>query len=383
MQKIVFVIESLQCGGAEKSLVTLLNLLDCNKFNIELILFKKGGEFEKFVPSNVHIEYMLLDKNTNTFFNFYRRIKFWFLKKIKFNKLHVAQIHWSVFKNTFSKLERCYDIAIAYNQGFATYYVASKVSSKAKYTWLNTDYKNAGYNLDFDYQFYNCYNKIVCVSKESEKSIKDELKKIGKDLSIEIIKDISDVDFINKMSFENSGLNNDTEITKILTVGRLAKAKGFHLAIEACEILVKKGYRIKWFVIGDGPLRHEIENIIKEKKLQEYFILLGFKENPYPFIKSCCVYAQTSLFEGLGLTVIEATILQKPIVTTNFPTAYTIIENEVTGLICNMTPMAIANGIERYLIDMELKEKVVENLSSLKNNDKEISLSQINELLDI
>ena len=118
-----------------------------------------------------------------------------------------------------------------------TYYVASKVLSKTKYTWLNTDYKNAGYDITFDYQFYDCYNKIVCVSKETEKSIKNELGKIGKELPIEIIKDISDVDFINKMSFENPGLTNYENITKILTVGRLAKAKGYHLALDACEIL--------------------------------------------------------------------------------------------------------------------------------------------------
>ena len=110
-------------------------------------------------------------------------------------------------------------------------------------------------------------------------------------------------------------------------------------------------------------------------------ILLGYKENPYPYIKSCDIYAQTSLFEGLGLTVIEAAILQKPIVTTNFPTSYSIIENEITGLICNMNPLDIAKSIERYLNNPELNKKIVKNLSLLKNNDKEISLNKVNDLL--
>ena len=86
MKKVLFFIESLQCGGAEKSLVTLLSLLDYNEFKIDLILFKKGGEFEKFVPDNVSIEYVLPHKKTKSIFSFYNRIKFWVLKKLKLKK---------------------------------------------------------------------------------------------------------------------------------------------------------------------------------------------------------------------------------------------------------------------------------------------------------
>tara|TARA_R110002033_G_scaffold494_2_gene4604 strand:- start:9282 stop:10433 length:1152 start_codon:yes stop_codon:yes gene_type:complete len=383
LKNIVFIIESLYCGGAEKSLVTLLNLLDCTKFNIDLVLFKKGGEFEKLIPNSVNIKYVLPYKKTLTVFNFYFRFKFWYVKKFKLNNKHLAQIHWSVFKKEILSLDKSYDIAIAYNQGFATYYVASKLSSKIKYAWLNTDYKKAGYDITFDYPYYKCYNKIVCVSKESENSIKNELIRIGKELHLAIIKDIYDVDFINKMSLVDSGLNTDKNCIKILTVGRLAKAKGYKLAIDACSILVKKEYNIKWFVIGDGPQRNEIENLIKEKNLQEHFILLGFKENPYPYMKSCDIYVQSSLFEGLGLTVIEAAILKKPIVSTNFPTASSIITNEETGLICEMDSISISNTIERYLNEDNLKIYIIKNLSLLENFDKEISLNQVNQLLNI
>ncbi|MCK0156847.1 glycosyltransferase [Cellulophaga sp. F20128] len=381
MKDIAFVIESLQCGGAEKSLVTLLNVLDYNTFNVDLILFKKGGEFEKFVPKQVVINYIQPQKESKKIVGFYSRLKFWIKKKV--TKQHVAQSYWGVFNHTISNFNKNYDIAIAYNQGFATYYTATKMSAKIKFAWLNTDYKNAGYHIKFDLPYYNCYNNIVCVSKESELSLNGEIQRINKNkLPTIVIKDISDQDFINKMSIENTGFNYNTKFTNILTVGRLAKAKGYHLAVESCNILVNKGYPVKWYVIGDGPQRNDIENLIKDKNLQEHFFLLGFKENPYPFMKTCNLYVQTSLFEGLGLTVIEATILNKPIVTTNFPTATSIIEHGKTGLICDMNANDISMNIQKYLDNDLLKDNVIKNLSLLKNNDKEQSLKKVNELLN-
>ena len=100
-------------------------------------------------------------------------------------------------------------------------------------------------------------------------------------------------------------------------------------------------------------------------------------------MKSCDIYVQSSLFEGLGLTVIEAAILKKPIVSTNFPTASSIITNEETGLICEMDSISISNTIERYLNEDNLKIYIIKNLSLLENFDKEISLNQVNQLLNI
>ena len=146
---------------------------------------------------------------------------------------------------------------------------------------------------------------------------------------------------------------------------------------------MKKKYPIEWFVVGEGGERNNLEKLINEKNLSDSFRLVGAYPNPYPYMKNCDIYVQTSLFEGLGLTVIEASYLAKPIVCTNFPTAYTIIKNEETGLITEMNAEAIAEGIERLINDKDLRDRLVSNLENLKNQDKEITLQKVDKLLNV
>lgn len=383
MKKIAFVIESLHHGGAEKSLVTLLNLLNYNDLQIDLILFKKGGEFEKFIPKHVNVIYESSFKKTNRLNLLISRFKFWYLKTYSNKKkYHHAQIYWKVFGKLILKLKTPYDIAIAYNQGFATYYVSEKIISPKKYAWLNTDYQKAGYTAVFDYKMYATYKKIVCVSKENEWSFIEANHLIGKSLPTCVIKDITDPVMVKKMSLEETDLRMDTKDLKILTVGRLAKPKAIELAIESCYLLKDKGIKLKWYVIGEGSERMRLERKINQHNLSDTFILLGYKENPYPYIKNCDIYVQTSLFEGLGLTVIEAALLQKPIVTTNFPTASGIITHKKTGLICEMDANSITESILYYINNPDFKNIIIENLSKMDHNDKEKSLHAFNQLIE-
>ncbi|WP_159020236.1 glycosyltransferase [Algibacter sp. L3A6] len=383
MKKIAFIIESLQCGGAEKSLVTLLQNIDCETYNIDLIVNIDNSAFQKFVPKNVNINVINIYSEVNPLTMFYLRLLFKIRKTLnKKNKHHIAQLHWKTFGKQIKKLDKVYDIAVAYNQGFATYYTAEKVKADKKFAWLNIDYQKAGYNIKFDLNKYQVFNTVVTVSDECNESFVSELKKINHTIKTTVIKDITDVDIVNKLSSEHQGLIPNDNLINICSVGRLAEQKGWHLAIEALEILIKKGRNIKWYIIGEGPKRNELERLIEKKQLKNNLILLGYKENPYPYIKSCNIYVQTSLFEGLGLTVIEAAILNKPIVTTNFPTAYTIINNEKTGLICDMNSNSIAKAIETYIENKEFTDFIVNNLSIKENTDKEDSLEKISLLLN-
>lgn len=384
LKTILFVIESLNCGGAEKSLVTLLNNLNYSNYKIDLILTTKGGDFEKFLPSQVNVIYKNIYSKVNPIELFILRFKYWGLRKLDFkNGYHLSQQFWRVFNKKTENHVVPYDVAIAYGQGLPTYYVDEKVNSKFKYAWLNTDHQKTGYHPLFDYKHYVKFNKIIAVSNESSLSLQKAMISINKQLSIEIIRDISDQNFILKMSGLNEGFytkKNDSE-TIILTVCRLEPVKGLNLAIEACEALVKRNIKVKWYVIGEGSERFNLEALIKKKKLEEHFVLLGFNENPYSFMKSCDIYVQSSFFEGLGLTVIEAAILNKPIVTTNFPTASTIINHQETGLICDMKPESIAKAIEKYIDDKNFTSKIIDNLSKQENRDKEKSLNAFNKLI--
>ncbi|WP_111709647.1 glycosyltransferase [Lutibacter citreus] len=381
MKKVVFIIESLQCGGAEKSLITLLNLLDYSVFQVDLILFNSGGEFEKFVPKEVTIINKPLFKNVNVFNKFYKKIEFWILRKFTKNK-HTAQNFWNAYQHLINTHAVYYDVAIAYNQGFATYYLATKMSASKKIAWVNTDYQKAGYNAAIDFQFYKKLNTIVAVSEECKQSLKAAFNNYNLNATIEVIPDILDTTTIKeKAGSKIENLNFDTNLINIVTVGRLAEVKGYQLAINACKILVERGFSIKWYVIGEGSEREKLEKHIKNSNLENVFNLIGYKENPYPYINTCDIYVQTSLFEGLGLTLIEASILNKPIVSTNFPTAFSILEPNKTGLIAAMDAVSIADAIQTIIENDDLKNKLIENLKKQKNTRKEESISLVNKLL--
>lgn len=375
-RKIVFVIESLHLGGAEKSLVTLLQNLDSAVYDVELLTIVEGGFFKDKVPAWVRWEVIPSAPIT-----LYQRINYFLQKKLS-RKKHHAQLLWPIIAKNYTKRAQQYDVAIAYGQGFPTYFVNKKLIADKKYAWLNTDYTKAGYHIQSDYSIYHNFNKIIAVSDEAKESFFQVLSHFGKTLEVEVIKDISDTIRILEQANSQLKFRFDSKKINILSVGRLAASKGFALAIEACKILKGKGYPIHWYIVGEGTERSSLEKQIANNNLEKSFSLVGADTNPYPYMKACDIYVQTSLFEGLGLTVIEAAILQKPIVCTNFPTAYGILKDGETGLIAEMTAESIAENIERLINDDNLRNQLVKNLSLQENDDKEKSLQQINELLN-
>lgn len=381
-KRILFVIDSLDCGGAEKSLVTLLKFIDYDQFEIDLQLHSRGGVFENLVPDNVNIQTIAINHG---FFNIkflLSRIRFKFNRLLNGNKKkHNSQLYWQSFNKCHNEIDDKYDIAIAYGQGFSTFFVADKVKAPIKYTWLNNDYIKAGYNLSFDIPFYSRYNKIIVVSDENERIFKKCFLSSGEDFSTMVIRDIVDDIEINAKANFPVEIIKDKSVFTIVTVGRLTPQKGLSLAIKACQILISKGKNIIWYVVGEGEERKELEELISQNGLEQNFILLGLKDNPYPYIKNSDIYVQSSIYEGLCITLIEAKLLQKPVVTTNFPSAYGIIQDNETGLICEMNAESIAQSIGRYIDDEDLKKRIVEKLANQKNSDKEDSLTKFDELI--
>jgi glycosyltransferase involved in cell wall biosynthesis len=373
--KLVFVIESLHLGGAEKSLVTLLQNLDTDKYEIDLITFHKEGFFKEFVPKEINQKSIPFPS-----LSFLNRVKYAFKRKF-IKDYHHAQLFWPIIAKYFKLQETSYDIAIAYNQGFATYFVNDYIKASKKIAWLNIDYKIAGYNINFDFNFYKNYYKVIAVSEEAKKGLEIELKKIKKELTIDVIKDIVDKEIVLKQSIKIQEIAFKPNIINLVTVCRLAKQKGLYLLIETTKLLKDKGYFFNWYVVGEGEERKFLENQIKENKLEDFIFLVGATNNPYPYMKNCDIYIQTSLFEGLGLTVVEASYLSKPIVCTNFPTAFSILKNEETGLICEMNAQVISEAIIRLIVDEELRHKLIYNLSLKENSDKRKTLKKMERLL--
>lgn len=384
-KKVLFVIDSLHSGGAEKSLVSLLSLFDYENYDVDLLTFKQGGLYVPLLSKNVTLinspdifnkmelsisnlikgkEYKIALWRVNTSISL--RVK----SKIT-NIKHGAQLMWIRLDNVIPNLEEEYDVAIAYSQGTPTYYVAEKVSAKKKLCWVNIDYKFAGYNREFDFEYYEKFNNIVAVSNVCTDVLKDVFPEF-KDKIITIY-DIISENLINDMANERQGFVDDYKGIKILTIGRLVYQKGYEYAIEAAKYLKDKNIEFRWYSIGEGNLKSELEKMVKDYNLQDNFKFLGTFTNPYPFIKECNIYCQPSRFEGFGLAIAEARILNKPIVATNFDIVYDQIRDGENGIISEMNGESLGEKIQYIIENDKLRNEIIDRLKSEEvGTEKEI-----------
>lgn len=385
MKKVLFVIDSLHCAGAEKSLTTLLSLLDYSKYDVDLQLFGYGGALEELVPKEVNIlkpmEYIKFSylstknavikslKNMN-FKMLSSRLKFSLaIRKNNYSNAQKARIYWQKVSNVIEENNKEYDIAISYAQGVPTFYVAEKVCAKKKLAWVNVSYKLGDEDRAFQEQFYDKYNKIVAVSDSAKNIFLETFPKYTDKL--EIIYDINDANFIRRMSEQGQSYNDNYTGLRILTIGRLANQKGYDIALEACKILKEKGIEFKWYSLGIGPLKEEIEKYINENNLENNFKLLGVKSNPYPFIRDCDIYVQTSRFEGFGIAIAEARMLNKPVVTTRFDAVYNQMKDRKNGLVVDMNSQGIVNGILELINNKKLTNEIISYLKTEKKGNTE------------
>lgn len=386
----LFVIDSLTIGGAEKSLVSLLNLVDSSLYEIDLLLFRSGGDLERFIPKHVNIlpvpEYFQFVNNSKKLVN--KRLSFYYYRiktsislrvnNLKKNTIHSEQVVYRCINKIMNPIQKIYDVAIAYSQGLPTYFVANKVQATKKLAWINTDYVNTLYDKEIDFESYDKMDHIIAVSKNTQESVSKLRKEYNN--KVEIILDIIDPNIINKMSEEYDVKEFEKSLINILSVGRLVTAKSYETAIKVARLLKNSGYKFKWFGIGEGPEKEKLQELIDKYQLNDYFILLGKKINPYAYMKNCDIYVQTSIKEGFGLTVCEAKILKKPIVCTNFPTAKEIIKHDMDGLIVNHDVESIYKGIIRYIDELSFKEKINRNLHS---TEPYTSVNQVNKFYEI
>ncbi|MEH6938354.1 glycosyltransferase [Bacillus sp. JJ664] len=372
-KKILFVLDSLQSGGAEKSLVTLLNAFDYDNYEVDLLLIRQKGLFLPLVPEKVNMlhspdYYVAVKESLPTFLvNMLKKKSFRYIfsriatslslrNPFKRKGYHTAQINWQYVQYSIPKLEKTYDTAIAFSQGVPTYFVANKVDAKNKITWINTDYELARFNKSFDEPYYTKFNRIVAISDQCKESFTKLLPNTND--KIHVIYDPVSPSFLHNLAESGEGFDDDYKGIRILSIGRLVESKGHELAIEACSKLIEAGYDLRWYVIGEGEEEGNLKERIRSLKLEQHFHLLGVKQNPYPYLLQSDLYVHASRIEGFGLAIQEARIFKKPIVTTNFTVVTDQITHNQNGIIVEMNADAIFNGVKQILDDESLRTQI-------------------------
>lgn len=382
-KKILFVIPSLRSGGAEKSLITLLSLMDYEKFSVDLLSFRRDGLFFDKIPSEVNVikgteDYEIFDGEAKSAIRYFitkgklvsalDRVKYAKVCKIT-DTVKRDKAMWSLLKKQIPVPGNEYDCAIGYLEGNASYFVAEDVTAKKKICYVHNDFKKLSLDVETSRELFRKCDKVVTVSQVCLDSLTDEFSELTDKFTV--IENITSPKLIREYASETEVYSDDEGKTVLVTVGRLAEQKAIDLAVKACALLKKRGHKIKWYHIGMGDLRQSIESLISELDVGEEFILLGERSNPYPYIGQCDIYVQPSRYEGKSIAIDEAKCLCKPIVTTNFTTVADQIADGVNGMVCQMNENDIADKIELLITDTGLRKKLSDNLSEEKTGNEE------------
>lgn len=423
MKKVLFVINTLGRAGAEMALLELLKRIDKTKYQCDLFVITGQGEMASRIPEGVRLlnkkyyDIPVLDNEgrkrlTKTSIKalFKRANCIRLLPYLVSNMFSMLRKHrvlpeklmWRVLSDAAERFDEEYDLAVAYIEGGAAYYIADHVKARKKVSFIHVDYNMAGYTRKLDRNCYAGFDRLFGVSDE----VKDVFCGIYPEcvekmfvfhnfLDMEGIKQkaLDEADFISleQLAVEKYGAKpshcNQAELEKnrsdgeklLLTVGRLTAQKAFEVSIEACRLLRERGEKVVWYVLGEGNQRERLEALIKEKNLEDMFYLPGAVSNPYPYMKNCDIYVHCSSFEGKSIAIQEAQILGKAMVVSDCSGNREQVENGKDGIICDFEAGKIAESISLLLHD---DEKCVHygNAAAEKLSDSDERLSL---LLDI
>jgi glycosyltransferase involved in cell wall biosynthesis len=392
MKKILFIMNNLHCGGAEKALVSLLQQMDYSKYEVDLYLFQHEGLFMKQLPAEVNLlpppaHYPFFDmplkkavvenvKAGRIKVAFYRILAGLVYKTEKV-KARKEQKAWRYLSKVIPPLPKKYDAAIGYLEKTPNYFCIDKVDAQTKIGFIHNDYNKLGMDKEIDAPYFSKFNHIFTISEQCETILKENFPAMTSKFSI--MYNIVSEKTLRSMASDT--VDFPKKGVTLVSVGRLNVQKGFDIAIQSCKILVDKGLDVYWYVLGEGEERKKLEQQIKDGHLEERFILMGIKENPYPYVAQADIYVQPSRFEGKSIAIDEAKILAKPIVVTNFPSIVDQITHLKTGFITELSADAIAAGVSELLSNVKLRDNLIAHLSN-ENPDTGAEIVKFYEILN-
>lgn len=289
---------------------------------------------------------------------------------VKSRRFLADKLLWRIMAEGAQRFDISFDLAVAWLEGASAYYVAEYVKAERKAVFIHIDYESAGYTRQLDQGCYENYDKIYAVSEEvREHFLAFYPEYEGK---TDVFYNIIDREEIWKKAQEKGGFTDDYEGFRILSVGRLTWQKAYDIAIEAMKILRDKKYQIRWYVLGEGDQRKKLEKKIRRLGLQDDFRLLGAVDNPYPYYVQTDLYVQVGRYEGKSIAIQEAQVLGCAVIVSDCSGNRGQITDGEEGIVCELSPAAIAESIAELYEDREKREsfKRAVRLKYLPENHK-------------
>lgn len=364
----------MEIGGAEQALLGLLNALDYDRVDVDLFVYWHHGEYMKYIPKEVN----LLPEN-----NKYAMLNQSIIDCLKKGYVDIALSR--VLAKFFGKISRCekfsldvntplftqkvlpsinpsteYDLAVSFLTPHT--YVLKKVNAKKKVGWIHTDYTIFPINTKCELPIWSGLDNIISISPNVTETflkvfptLEDKIIEIENIMSPVMVRQRANEMDVTKELKDNKSLI-------LLSIGRFTYQKNFDNVPVMCNSILKQGFDVKWYLIGFGLDEELIQKKIKEAAMEEHVIILGKKENPYPYIQACDLYVQPSRYEGKSVSVREAQMLYKPVVVTNYATASSQIKDGDDGVIVPMDNESCAKGIVDLIMDQAKQKHIIEYL---------------------
>jgi glycosyltransferase involved in cell wall biosynthesis len=344
-KKVLFIVPWLVLGGMDRAFLDMIHFLPLANKDYDVCILERGGIFEQFLPKEVNLV-----------------------------TLEQAQA-------------KSYDVAVSYAQWISPYILLNKIKAKRRVQWVHTDLLHCDIKFAIfkDRKKYKQIDAFVGVSKKASKSVRTLCPSVTK--RVKTIYNFMDTESIKRKSLE---MDVSAEIVKpegelaVVTVCRIAGEKGIERSISVHKRLESEGIHFRWYIVGSGPDEYmaRLKDQAKSAGLEDRFIFLGHRLNPYPYIKAADVFVLASFYEGCCIVISESEILGRPTLATDTGGVREQIDSGKNGLIVDNTEEAIYEGLKKLLQDASLREQFSENLEAFTYDNTSICRKVLHTLLE-
>lgn len=357
--KVLFLLEAFDKGGIEQVTLDIVNNLDPNKYDITIQTFWYGGHCQSLVNKNIKV------------------LPFFFKRYIPGVIRLIEYMSPKMLYKLFIKGD--YDVEIAASDGGAAKVISGSTNKKSKkICWVHMDVVKRGSQLkefqtvEKSRKIYEKFDLIVPVSEGCKKKF---IEKFGDQYTYSVKRNPIQKEKIKLKSLERAPISLNEEEFNFVCIGRLEEEKGFDRLIEACKIVCQDiGKEFHIYIIGDGTLRNDLQQQIKECGVDNLISLIGFQENPYAILKCADAFLLTSRDESFSLVVGESLIVGTPIIATDCCGVDEWLEDDKYGMIVENSLDGIIYGMKICLEHPEILEGYKKRINK---NEKVLSFNQL------
>lgn len=368
MKKIIFVINNLETGGVQSSLINLVKEIH-DKYSVTVLSFANKHSYQHLLPPDVQL---LEAKSPYRYLGFsqedlkgkpvgYIARAFWVILNKLFGRSKVIQ-----FMNLFQKRITGYDCAISYLHeapensfyGGCNDFVLKNIEAKLKITWLHCDFEHCGANNEHSRNIYPKFDRIVACSHGCGQSFLRCLPDLTE--KVVVIRNCNDYKAIKNAA--SNGINYDDSFFNVVTVARLSEEKGIERGIVAVEACIKAGLLVHYHIVGSGDQENKLKQVVIDHQLENSVFFYGNQKNPYPYMKNADLFLLPSYHEAAPMVFDEAACLGVPVLATETTSTNEMLKKTGFGYVCNNSQDGIASALQSLVVDHDKCMRIRETL---------------------